>query len=321
MFMIYESRNGFPSRGCTPDMRVVSLLPSATESLYALGVEPVGVSHSCDYPPPARELPVLTSTTIDHGSGQSAGEIDTQVTAHDGSVYDLDVDLLAELDPDVVVTQATCDVCAVDASETLAAVESAGVGADVVTLDPHSLSDVLADVRRIGDAVGAASAAEAVVAAAERRIDAVRRRVEGRERPRTAVLDWTDPPMLSGHWVPDVVRAAGGDPVPNGDGASKPVEWAELRASAPGALLVAPCGFGVDRAADAVRNDLATRRGWDELPAAADGRVFAFDGSGYVNRPGPRLVDTVELFAGCLHPDAGIDREPSAVRRLGSVTV
>ena len=296
-------------------MRVVSLLPSATELLYALDVDPVGVSHSCDYPPAAREKPVLTSTAIDYGDDRSAADIDRQTRRVEGGVYDVDEGLLAELDPDLVVTQATCEVCAVDASDVLAAVERRGVDAEVLTLDPHSLSDVLDDVERVGAAAGASERAASLRASLTARVDRVTDRAAATtDRPRTAVFDWTDPVIAGGHWVPGMVERAGGTPGLVTDGPSKPQRWTDVRSFDPEVLVVAPCGFGVERAADALA-DLRSKDGWDDLTAVRDGNVFVADGNGHVNRPGPRLVDSVELLASCIHPERFDAPAPDVVRR------
>ena len=286
-------------------MRVASLLPSATETLFALGVEPVGVSHSCDHPPAARDLPTLTSTVVDH-EDRSTSDIDAQMRAVDGAVYDLDEARLAALDPDLLVTQATCDVCAVDASEVRAAAERLAPSPDVLACDPHSFDDALEDVRRIGAAVGEKAAASELRADLSERVDAVRERAEravaAEGRPQTAVLDWTDPPIRAGHWVRDMVELAGGDPSFQPDGASAPVAWGDVREADPEALVVAPCGFDRDRAVGAV-DDLTGRPGFDELPAVRRDRVYAVDGNALFNRPSHRLVDSLQTLFGCLHPD------------------
>ena len=295
------------------DPTIVSLLPGATEMLYAVGAEPAGVSHSCDYPPAARGKPTLTSTTIDPDA--DAGAIDEQVQDADGAVYDVDRETLRELDPDLVVTQATCDVCAVDASEVFAAVEGLDLDADVLTLDPHSLEDVFEDVRRIGEATGRAEAAGEVVADLRRRANRVADRAPG-DVSRVTVLDWTDPVMVAGHWVHGMVERAGGSYGPTEPGApSVPVEWDEVRAFDPNVLVVTPCGFDLDRAVESVA-DLAANDGWADLTAVRENRVYAVDGSGYANRPGPRLVDALEALAACLSPDRFGDPDPTVARRI-----
>ncbi|TKX44595.1 MULTISPECIES: ABC transporter substrate-binding protein [Halorubrum] len=301
-------------------MRVASLLPSATETLFALGVEPVGVSHSCDHPPAARDLPTLTSTVVDHAD-RSAADIDEQMREVDGAVYDLDEDRLAALDLDLLVTQATCDVCAVDASDLRAAAARLDPEPEVLTCDPHSFEDALDDVERIGAAVDAEAAASALRADLRERVEAVRERAEcavaDEGRPRVAVLDWTDPPIRAGHWVRDMVEIAGGDPAFQPDGPSEPVAWAAVREFDPDALVVAPCGFDRDRAERAV-GDLAARPGFDELRAVADGRVYAVDGNALFNRPSHRLVDSLETLFACLHPEHAATA-PEALDAVASV--
>ena len=286
-------------------MRVATLLPSATETLFALGVEPVGVSHSCDRPPAVRDLPTLTSTAVDH-EDRSAADIDAQMRSVDGAVYDLDVDRLAALEPDLVVTQATCDVCAVDAGAVHEAVASLNPAPEVVTLDPDSFSDVLDDVARLGAAVDRRDAAAALTDRLAARVERVRERaadaVAASGRPRTTVLDWTDPPIRAGHWVQDMVEIAGGDPSFQPAAASEPVAWDGVCAYDPEALVVAPCGFERDRAVDAI-DDLDGRRGWRDITAVADDRVYAVDGNALFNRPSHRLVDSLEALFACLHPD------------------
>ena len=299
---------------------MASLLPSATELCYRLGVEPVGVSHSCDYPPAARDRPVLTSTAVDHGPDVSAEAIDEQVQSVEGSTYEVDDALLASLDPDVVLTQATCDVCAVDETDVRTAVDDHGIEARVVTLDPHALSDVIDDVRRVGAALDRSGTAAEVVDDLTARIDRVASRasaaVDDAGRPRTLVLDWTAPPMVAGHWIPGMVATAGGAYGLREPGeASEPVEWAAVREYDPEVLVVAPCGFDLERAVGAV-DDLRERPGWTGLSAVEEDRVYAADGSGHFNRPGPRLVDSLEALAACVHPEA-FEADPAVVRRIG----
>lgn len=298
-------------------MRVASLLPSATETLFALGVEPIGVSHSCDHPAAARDLPTLTSTVVDH-EDRSAAAIDAQMRSVEGAVYDLDVERLAALDPDLVVTQATCDVCAVDAGEVRAAVTSLDPEPDVLTLDPHSFEEVLDDVVRIGRAVDRTDTAATLSNRLSARVDRVRERatdaVDEDDRPRTAVLDWTDPPIRAGHWLRDMVELAGGDPSFQPEGPSEPVAWEDVRAADPERLVVVPCGFERDRAVEAV-GDLAERPGWSAIAAVADGRVYAIDGNALFNRPSHRLVDSLEALFACLHPEHAGDATSAELDR------
>ena len=300
-------------------MRVVSLLPSATEIVYALGLEPVGVSHECDHPPAAREVTSVVRSRVD-GSGSGA-EIDAAVqdAVESGGVYELDREALAELDPDLVVSQGICDVCAVDSALVKEAVADLGLDCEILATDPHRLDDVFADIRRVGATVGCEDRADEVVAKLRARVDRVAETADGvpdGERPRVAVLDWLDPVMVAGHWIPELVEIAGGrygltEP---GD-RSEPCEWAKIREYDPEVLIAAPCGFELDQTTEHL-SDLADRPGYDGLTAVRDGRAVAMDGHHYVNRPGPRLVDTLEFLAGVLHPDRFDTPPTDAVRPL-----
>ena len=298
-------------------MRAVSLLPSATEILFALGVDPVGVSHECDHPPAARDLPSVNRSRVDPDA--SSADIDAQVQAAvaDGEgVYAIDRDRLAGLDPDLVVSQGICDVCAVDAVLVREAVDDLGLDAEVLTTDPHRLADVLEDVERIGAALDRGKRAAELRAALRSRLDAVAERTADVDRPRVAVLDWLDPVMVAGHWIPDVVDVAGGEYGLADPGArSRPREWAEIRTYDPEVLVLAPCGFGVEQtmAELEVVTDLP---GFRDLAAVAEGAVYAMDGHHLVNRPGPRLVETAECLAGLLHPDRVETPMPDAVRQV-----
>jgi iron complex transport system substrate-binding protein len=280
-------------------MRVVSLLPSATEMLYTLGVEPVGVSHECDHPPAAADLPSVISARIDPDA--SSAEINEQVVAAEdsGGVYEIDRELLADLDPDVVVSQGICDVCAVDDTVIREAVADLSLDARVVTSDPHSLEEVFADLERLGGVLDREDRAQEVVADLRARVEAVAEAAPD-EGPRVAVFDWLDPVMVAGHWVPGMVDLAGGTYglAAPGD-RSTPREWDEIRSYDPEVILAAPCGFGLDQTLENT-DDLSDREGWNALTAVREGRVYAVDGHHYVNRPGPRLVDTIELFAGVI---------------------
>jgi iron complex transport system substrate-binding protein len=284
-------------------MDVVSLLPSATEMLYAVGVEPVGVSHECDYPPDAREKPSVTEARVDP-DGTSAEINESVAEARDeGGIYSIDAEALDRLEPDVVVTQDVCDVCAVADDDVRRALEGIDPSPRLVSLHSHTVEGVLDDVRAVGEAVGRAEEADEVVAGLRDRLDGLRERTAALEPRRTVVLDWLEPPMVAGHWVPELVEAAGGEyPLASAGDVSTVRDWEEVRDAAPDAVVAAPCGFGL---AQTVENfdEVAGRDGWDELPAVREGRAYAADGNGYFNRPGPRLVDTAESLAACLHPD------------------
>lgn len=308
-------------------MRVVSLLPSATETVCALGVDPVGVTHECDYPPRVADLPTVVESTVDTTGSSGAVDDEVQAAASGDGVYDLDVDRLRDLDPDVVVTQGICDVCAVDESVVREAIADLGLDAELVASHPHTLGDVFDDVRRLGAVLGREGRAAELASDLEARVAAVRQRVAEAEtgvdadatagagsRPTVTVLDWLDPVMVAGHWVPELVELAGGEFLLAETGErSGPIEFETLRDADPDVLVAAPCGFSLARTA---RNlgDLTDREGFEQLAAARSGRTYAVDGNHYVNRPGPRLVDTLELFAGLLHPAAFGDPPAEAVR-------
>ncbi|GAC1652635.1 MAG: cobalamin-binding protein [Vulcanimicrobiaceae bacterium] len=285
-------------------MRIVSLLPSATELLFALGAgaEVVGVTHECDYPPQARALPRLTSSALPNAA--SPGEIDRHVRSslHAGSsLYHLDSDLLERLAPDLIVTQELCAVCAV--SYTIVAQAARRLSSDprVVSLEPSTLEDVYANIGTLGELVKAPDQAERLVQSLRGRERVLRHRYEHRTHPRTLLLEWTDPPMGAGHWVPELIEIAGGMPVlccPGGD--SKVIEWDAIADESPDVVLIAPCGFGIEASREAVEA-LQSVEQFTQLRAYREQRVFPIDGNAYVSRPGPRLLDTAEIFARCIH--------------------
>ncbi len=293
-------------------MRVVSLLPSATEIVYALGLgdDLVGVTFECDEPPAARldkavvvggrDTSRMTPREIDHyvRAAMAAGE----------DLYTLRSQALAGLDPELILTQDLCRVCAIPSGDVDRALGYLGCTAEVLSLDPRSLDDVLATVQQVGDRAGVGERAAGVVAGLRARLDRVRAAVAGRPRPRVAVVEWVDPPFAAGHWVPDLVVAAGGEPVGgNSGGRSAETTWDEIRATAPDVVVVAPCGFHLDGAAGQARTVHA------ELPGVP---VWAIDADGIVVRPGPRLVDGVEALAAILHP--GRVPDSTGVRRVVS---
>jgi iron complex transport system substrate-binding protein len=308
-------------------MRVVSLLPSATEVCYALGIEPVGTSHECDYPPAAEALPAMNRSRVDPDASSAA--INEQVTAaeSEGGVYAVDREALAAADPDLVISQGVCDVCAVDSVLVRDAVEELGLDCEVLTLDTHTLGDLYDDIETIGAAADREERAAEVVANLRERIAAVERRVAEAEResageewdderPRVAVLDWLDPVMVAGHWMPELVELAGGryEMAETGE-RSRPREWDDVREYDPEVLVAAPCGFGLDQTFENL-TDLTDRPGWGDVTAVAEGRAVAMDGHHFVNRPGPRLVETLEHLASVLHPETFGEPPSDVVRPL-----
>ncbi len=300
-------------------MRIVSLLPSATEILFAIGAGDavVGVTHECDHPPEAATRAILTSTLLP--SELDAAGIDRHVRArvHAGSsLYGLDDAKLASLAPDLIVTQELCAVCAVsyeivdravkrlrgDASSASA---PAGVQPQVVSLEPSSLEDVFATIAFLGDLTGTRAGADRVLSDLRGRVRALRR-AHDTVPPRVLVLEWTDPPMSAGHWTPGLIQLAGGVPVLGDRGTnSRTLAWDEIVASDPDIVIVAPCGFGLERTqreiaalpSDVILSAPTGASAFASLRAVREGRAYAMDGNAFVNRPGPRLVDTAELFA------------------------
>jgi iron complex transport system substrate-binding protein len=298
-------------------VRIVSLLPSTTEILFALGAgdDVVGVSSDCDHPEAARRRPVVSTSRLDEGLALEAidAAVRDQLSTGD-SLYRLDEDLLRSLEPDVIVTQDLCAVCAVDVSTVDDAVRSLGCSAEVVTIDPSTLVDVLESITRLGDVVGRHVEAEVMIASLRRRLDAVSSAVSGRPRPGVLVLEWTDPPFGPGHWVPDLVSAAGATAVlGNPGGVSRRLDWAEVHAAGPDVIVVAPCGFHLDDAAR-IGQALLTS---GVLPAGV--ALWGIDADAAVVRPGPRLVDGVEALAALAHPGAVPERS-ELVRYLGTTS-
>ncbi len=293
-------------------MRVVSLLPSATEIVYALGLadQLVGVTFECDEPPAARRDKTVVVGGRDT-SGMSPAEIDAYVNermAAREDLYTLHADALAGLAPELILTQDLCRVCALPSGQVSAALDYLGCRAEVVSLDPYTLEQVLDTIVEIGDRAGVPGRAAALVGDLRARLAAVAAAVDGQARPRVAVVEWVDPPFTAGHWVPDLVVAAGGIPVADRPGAkSAQTTWDEFRLAAPDVVLVTPCGFHLDGAADQARAVVAA------LPGVP---VWALDGDALIVRPGPRLVDGVETIAGILHPERIGEPVPRAARRV-----
>ncbi|WP_375431676.1 cobalamin-binding protein [uncultured Friedmanniella sp.] len=284
-------------------MRIVSLLPSTTEILFAVGAGPdvVGVTFECDYPAAARSRTIVSTSTMPPGLTPS--EIDAFVSAalrRGDDLYRLDRGALADLDADLVLTQDLCAVCAVDVSTVDDALSHLGGHAEVLTVDPHTLDDVFTSILVIGEITGHVAAAVELVAEQRSRLAAVRARVAGRARPRVLLLEWTDPPFTPGHWVPDMITAAGGEPLLGDAGApSRRTTWAAIHASQPELIVVAPCGYDRTEAEELAEG--LVRSG--NLPVGVP--VVAVDANASWARPGTRLVDGVDELARHLHPYQG----------------
>lgn len=287
--------------------RIVSLLASGTEIVDVLGLGPrlVGISHECDHPPDLLDRPRVSRPRFDP-DGLDSGAIDQAVRramAEHGSVYRIDTERLAELCPDLILTQAVCEVCAVPTPGVRDAVASLGLDATVLSLDAHTISDIHATIRAVGDAAGVADRARAYVRALERRLDAVETAVSGADRPDVLAVEWLDPPFAPGHWVPEQIERAGGRCVVGETGApSVETSWDALSGTDPDVLVVMPCGYGLE-AARADADAHAERLAGVAPRAIAANRAFVVDGSSYFNRSGPRAVDGVEILASLLHPD------------------
>jgi len=282
-------------------MRIASLVPSATEMLYALGLgdSVVAVTHECDYPAAAKALPHLTTTVLPAGLG--AAEIDRAVkarVAEGQALYELDEVLLAELAPDLIVTQSVCAVCAVSYEEVVEVAARLPSRPRVLQQDPSTLGEMLEDVVRLGEAAGIPREAHELRGELEGRLATVRAGVAGAGLPRVIALEWLDPPYVGGHWVPEMISIAGGEDVAGPPGLKSPeVSWGELSGLSPDVAIVMPCGWYVE---EARAQALAY---WDQIAALGARRVYAVDAASTFSRPGPRLIDGVELLGHLLHPD------------------
>jgi len=282
-------------------MRIASLVPSATEALFALGFgdEVVAVTHECDWPEAANELPRLTSSVIE--PGLAPAEIDAairELTGRGAAIYALDQRVLERLAPDLIVTQAVCAVCAVSYEDVVAVAARLDGPPRVLQQDPSTLGEMLEDVIRLGEAAGIEPAAHGLRGELEGRLAAVRAAVAGAPRPRVIALEWLEPPYVGGHWLPEMVAIAGGEDVAGPPGLKSPeVGWGPLAALNPDVVVSMPCGWHAERAR------AETLAHWDRVEALGAGRVFAVDAAATFSRPGPRLIDGVELLGHLLHPD------------------
>jgi iron complex transport system substrate-binding protein len=300
-------------------MRIASLVPSATEMLFALGAgdSVVAVTHECDFPPEAATRARLTRSVIPEGL--APGEIDAavrEVTAQGRALYELDEEALGRLGVDLIVTQALCAVCAVSYDDVRAVADRLQATPRVVSLDPETLAEVLGDVATLAALIGLESEARQLRASLDERLAAVGSAVEGAPRPRVAALEWLDPPFAGGHWVPEMIEIAGGADVLGEPGRkSRTVAWEEVAAGRPEVVVAMPCGLYAD---EALTQALDYR---DELDSLGAGRVVAVDAAASFSRPGPRLVDGVELLGHILHPDRVPAPEGMAWRDVGAASV
>jgi iron complex transport system substrate-binding protein len=288
--------------------RIVSLLPSATEIVCALGFENqmVGRSHECDYPAPVAGLPVLTEPRFNpEGSSAEVNQRVMTILADALSVYRVDAEKLRSLKPDVIVTQSQCDVCAVSMREVEEAVAQwLGAQPKIVSLAPYALADVFTDMQRVADGLDAPERGSELVSHLRQRMAAIEARAKtASARPRIAIIEWIEPLMAAGNWMPELVAMAGGTNLFGEAGAHSPwMKFEELVAKDPDVIMVAPCGFNMERSA-AELPTLQKRPGWANLKAVREGRVFLADGNQYFNRPGPRIVESLEILAEIIHPE------------------
>ena len=293
-----------------PPRRIASLLASGTEILYALGLgdRVVAVSHECDYPVEANDKPRVTFTHVQHQA--TSGEIDRQVReriAAGDALYEIDVKQLAELAPDLIVTQSQCDVCAVRYADVVATVkDTPQLGSTrIVDLDPRTFEDILSDILKVGSAAAVESTAREYVAELKSRVEAIANAAQAipeNRRRRVACIEWIEPMMLAANWMPELIATAGGiSPVAAG-GHSTYCSWEDLRAFAPEVVVVMPCGFGLQQTLGEL-SLLASRKGWKSFPAMQQRRVWAVDGNAYFNRSGPRMVDSLEILAHLIYPE------------------
>jgi iron complex transport system substrate-binding protein len=299
-------------------MKICSLLPAASEILVALGLgaQVSGVSHECDFPPEARTKAILIRSRISHT--ESAAAIDRQVREfleRGESLYSVDLDALAAIEPDLIVTQDLCHVCAATPGDLGAALAHLAHQPRIVTLNPHSLADVCADIRAVGEATGRSERANALVEKFAQDVAQVERSVAGLPRARVVCLEWLDPPYVAGHWVPEMVARAGGIDALGREG--KPsfrVEWETIVAAQPEVIVIMPCGYGLEQVAQEFR-DLSLPPSWQDVPAVQSDGVFLVEASGYFSRPGPRLATGMAILADAIHsgqrasltpPDTGL---------------
>ncbi len=308
-------------------MRICTLLPSATEICYALGLgdSVVGVTHECDFPPEARGKRVVVTSRLPHTT--DSAEIDrlvTEFTARGESVYRVDAEALRELDPDLIITQDLCHVCAASPDDLAAALSTLPRVPKVLSLNPHTLSDVWENVITVGAATGREKAAESLVEYLKDRVASVERAVRpfiaSRVRPRIACLEWLNPIFNAGHWVPEMVALAGGEDVLAHAGKpSVRMEWQQVLDAAPDVILISPCGYDLARAMEEFSH-LQLPNGWNDLPAVKQGRVYVTDANSYLSRPGPRLAEGVAILAKALHPDLDMNIPEGSLMAVGRVS-
>jgi iron complex transport system substrate-binding protein len=304
-------------------MKIASLLPSATEIVYALGLgdDLIGVTDECDYPPEAVTKPVISRSALPQGRIQTPREIDEAVRAkvgQEGQLYILDTELLRREQPDVILTQDLCRVCAVPSGQVKRALDQLGLpDAKVVSLDPNTLEDVIAQIDAVGAILDRADRASAITATMRDRIAKVRDTAKRVPTVSVFALEWSDPPFAAGHWVPDMIEVVGGTPVLAEKGQpSREVAWHEVRVAAPEVAVFMPCGYYLEEAEEEADSFLH-QADFADTPAVRNGNTFAVDATSYFSRPGPRIVDGLEILAWAVHPDSYPPPPDGTIAKLG----
>ena len=286
-------------------MRIASLLPSATEILFSLGLREdiIAVSHECDYPPEASTRPILTKSIL-HQKTHKSIEVNREVEQKGGNIYDIDEGLLEKLQPDLILTQELCNVCAVSYTKVKQAARLLDADTKIVSLEPTTLEDILDNILLVGKLTDRSGQAEELVKKLRDRIDLVRNRThDAKDKPRVFFMEWLQPPWSGGHWIPQMIDFAGGtDGLGRLGKPSHLIEWREVVEYRPETIVLSPCGYDVDGVLNELRV-LDSYDGWDEIPAFKTSNIYAVNASAYFSRPGPRIVDGLELLAHIIHPE------------------
>jgi iron complex transport system substrate-binding protein len=302
-------------------VKILSLLPSATEIVFALGLDDQleGVTYECDFPAEARGKPVVSNTALPRDRQLSAAEIDRVVGEHMDRrepIYVLDKELIRSIQPDLILAQDLCRVCAVPSGQVEDALAELGCSAEVISLDPATIDDILDGVIMVGRATGQESRAQELVSGLRQRVELVRDACGKRPSMRTLALEWSDPPFVAGHWIPGMVEVAGGANPLNADAQpSRRLTWPEVSEASPEVIVFMPCGYSLEEA-EAEAMGLFDSPGFADTPAARADRVFAVDASSYFSRPGPRIVDGLEILAWAIHPEAFTEPPPGSIARV-----
>ena len=291
-------------------MRICSLLPSSTEIIFALGLEEnlVGVTHECDYPPQAQDKPVVVNSILEGKGKLSSARIDELISrsrSEGKSVYLIDSELLKEMKPDLIVTQGLCDVCAVSENEVADACEILENSPEILSLDPTTVGEIMDSILILGEITRTRSKALQLVEDLRKRIETVEKKLSGeRYRPGVFCLEWLDPPYAAGHWVPEMVMTAGGEPLISRAGEpSFKTSWDEILEAEPDYLIIMPCGFDIEKTLDGIEEVTGRARQWHVLRSVRKGHCYVVDANSYFSRSSPRVVDGIELLAGVIHPD------------------